>query len=121
MRTSLTLLHLLLLGVFVSPNQVFAQMPEQGELTWEEFVESYEATFRSEDEADEVNMDELLLLEQLVQHPMQLNRLTREDLLLLPFLAEQQVDSILDYRKRKYGFRSMGELQLVSGIDFFAR
>ena len=121
MRTSLTLLHLLLLGVFVSPNQVFAQMPEQGELTWEEFVESYEATFRSEDEADEVNMDELLLLEQLVQHPMQLNRLTREDLLLLPFLAEQQVDSILDYRKRKYGFRSMGELQLVSGLDFFAR
>ena len=65
-------------------------------------MESYEATFRSEDEADEVNMDELLLLEQLVQHPMQLNRLTREDLLLLPFLAEQQVDSILDYRKRKY-------------------
>ncbi|MFR1986824.1 MAG: hypothetical protein ACLS29_00925 [Prevotellamassilia sp.] len=96
-------------------------MPEQGELTWEEFVESYESTFRSEDEADEVNMDELLLLEQLVQHPMQLNRLTREDLLLLPFLAEQQVDSILDYRKRKYGFRSMGELQLVSGLDFFAR
>lgn len=91
-------------------------------LSWEEFAEVYLNNSNSYDaDAEGATYDELERLEEIYQHPLQLNRCTRRQLLELPFLTEAQTDSLIAYRERKHGLLSLGELQLIQGFDYFTR
>lgn len=48
--------------------------------------------------------------------PLDLNRVTAEDLLLLPGIGESLASEIITYRERRKGFRSVEELKEVKGI-----
>lgn len=107
------LLVALLCGVVT---ELRAQMKQEAELNWEDFLSEYCP-------ADEEGLDvqQLEWLESLAQSPLQINRASRENLLQLPFLSTAQVDSLLAYRERKKGFLSPGDWMMVSGMDFTTR
>lgn len=111
---------LLLFTLLCLPFAMRAQMPDRPWITWEEFVAEYTDLTQETEEAP-LLQETLDRLEQVAAAPMQLNRATRSDLLTLPFLSEAQVDSIVAYRRVKRGFKALGELQFVSGIDYFTR
>ncbi len=127
-RHSLSLFHslmlmtrlLLILTLFCLPLVSWGQMAGHPWITWEEFVAEYTDLVQETEEEPLLN-ETLDRLEQLTATPLQLNRATRSDLLLLPFLSEAQVDSLIAYRKAKRGLKALGELQLVSGMDYFTR
>lgn len=99
-----------------------AQSNEAPYISWDDFVQSYleSSLVPSEDqEGDEADLRERL--ENISQNPLQINLLQRKDLLQFPFIDEAQADSILSYREQKRGFVSLGELQLIKGIDYYAR
>ena len=95
--------------------QLYAQMPyREIYSSWEEFLEHY-----AEDE--NLSQDELEHLNILHQQPLNLNVADKETLLQLPFLTEQQVDSLIAYREMKRQFLTLGELQFISGWDTSTR
>lgn len=57
-----------------------------------------------------------ILLEK-VEHPINLNQTTREDLEQLPFLTSQQIEQILEYINRYGPMRSFGELMMLTTLD----
>ena len=99
---------------------VQAQISSAPTLFWDDFVSEY---FTQSDPLDDEmqSNEEIEWLENFSQHPLQVNRTTREELLALPFLNAAQVDSLLSYRDKKYGIYSLGELQLISGWDYYTR
>lgn len=48
--------------------------------------------------------------------PLDLNRVSAEDLCLIPGIGESLAREIVTYRERRKGFRSVGELKNVKGI-----
>ena len=60
--------------------------------------------------------DELEQLEQLRLHPLDVNRSTRSDWELLPFLSESDISILLDYRARYGDLLSLNELYAVPGL-----
>lgn len=89
-------------------------------ITWEDFVQSYLDPYQADNDND-TDVDLKERLEVLAQHPMQINLLGRDDLLQLPFITGEQADSLLSYRAKKHGFVSLGELQLIRGMDYYTR
>ncbi len=89
-----------------------AQTDEQA---WDEFSEAH---LNAAEEEEDGLYDRL---QELHNNPIDINRATREDLLLLPFLGEEQVDSLLAYRERKHGLLSFGELQFISRLSYYDR
>ncbi len=87
--------------------------PGEPFIGWGEFVSEY---FDGED-SGAAAADALERLEELHAAPLNLNAASRTELLALPFLRAAQADSILAYRERKGGFVSLGELQLVRGLE----
>ncbi len=61
------------------------------------------------------------LLCELEQHPMDINRATREQLEELPFLSAQQVEGIMAYLWRYGRMESMGELAMIRELDYTQR
>ncbi len=49
--------------------------------------------------------------------PLDLNRVSMEDLCLIPGIGESLAKEIVSYRERRKGFRSVEELKNVKGID----
>ncbi|MDD4823051.1 MAG: helix-hairpin-helix domain-containing protein [Bacteroidales bacterium] len=66
------------------------------------------------EEAPQELRDELLFLS---QHPINLNRLSRERLKQIPFLRDYQIDQILLYFATHKRFETLYELQLIKGMD----
>lgn len=99
---------------------LFAQLPQGAWLTWEDFVAEY-VDGNEWAEGKEPTDEQLEWLEGLALQPLQLNRMARGELIALPFVSEAQADSIVAYRTAKQGIRSLGELQLISGIDYYTR
>ena len=60
-------------------------------------------------------------LEEVAQHPVNLNTATREELERMPFLTASQVEDILFYIYRYGQLKSMSELTLISSIDWYQR
>lgn len=60
-------------------------------------------------------------LEEMAQHPVNLNTATREELECMPFLTASQVEDILFYIYRYGQLKSMSELTLISSIDWYQR
>ena len=52
----------------------------------------------------------------LTKHPLDLNKITREQLEALPGVGPSLAQKILDYRAQNSGFKSVDELDSVSGI-----
>lgn len=57
-------------------------------------------------------------LQQLADHPIDLNHTNREDLEQLPFLSAQQVMDIMEYLDRYGPMRSMNELKMIRSLDY---
>ena len=85
-------------------------------LTWEDFVENYCERETGDVSDDGKNDGYLQQLQELHARPYNINTVSREALLGIPFLSEEQADSILSYRRQKRFFRTLGELQFVSPL-----
>ena len=60
-------------------------------------------------------------LAEMAASPINLNQTTREELEGLPFLTALQVEDIMAYIHRYAPIRSLGELKMVSSLDFHTR
>ena len=80
-----------------------------GELSTQEDVESAEWE------------DTYEMLCDLEQHPLDINTATREQLLQFPFLTEQQVEDLQVYIYYYGGMKTLGELAMVTSIDYHTR
>ena len=84
-------------------------------------VTTWEQTMQDElpagDEEAESWEDLYDLLCELEQHPIDLNRATREDLEQLPFLTERQVCDIVEYLYRYGPMKTKNELRMVESLD----
>lgn len=69
----------------------------------------------AESELDLVNFyDDMIFLS---EHPININKATREELEKLYFLSDIQIDNILYYLYRNKSLKTIYELQLIDGID----
>ncbi len=87
--------------------------------SWEEFVEKF-----SVDEYDDGREDLNLLferLEELHEHPFNLNAATKEDLEQLPFLDGNDIEEILAYIYLHGPMQSLGELMLIEELGWQTR
>ena len=60
-------------------------------------------------------------LEELAQHPLNLNTATRDEMEHLPFLTPSQVEDIQAYLYRYHGMKTMAELALIPSISWYQR
>ena len=82
-------------------------------MSWDDFMAEYSG------DGEEVLDDETIdLLERLHSSPLNINTASRQQLLSIPFLAPEQADSLLAYRRQKRMFRSLGELLFFKNIDY---
>ena len=100
----------LVTAFFVTLEPLFAQQP----LTWEE---AWQAYVTAEDQEEEDGEEDYELLAQLADHPLELNRATREELEQLPFLSAQQVMDLQEYCRHYGPVRSLGELRMIRSLD----
>lgn len=63
---------------------------------------------------DEESINELM---ELHTHPLDINTLKREDLQMLPFLSEEQVEEIVVYAELNHPVLSLGELMFVRSLS----
>lgn len=91
---------------------VFSQDPIVNE--WESVMEQIAVT----DEYTDVNWDhELEELTNRLDQPLNLNEVTKEKLLIFPFLTELQIEDLLAYLYINGPMQSVYELQLVESMD----
>lgn len=105
--TSLCTLLLILL-----PNSSFAQT----ELGWEELMQQLAEEMVEADDQQQWESEQEML-EDLHERPIDINSVSREQLLTLPFLDEQAADGILNYIALNGPFRSLGELRFIHDIS----
>ena len=88
----------------------------QSTLSWDEFMQQLaeEAVDESHQQEWEAQME---ALSDLHDHPIDLNRATREQLQQLPFLSETAIDALLDYLSMHGPMRTLGELLLVGRLS----
>ncbi len=86
--------------------------------SWEEFVEKISA-----DEDNEYGYLNSLLddLEELHENPFNLNTATKDDLKQLPFMDDVTIEEILAYIYRYGPLQSLGELKMISQLDYQVR
>lgn len=110
----------LVAAILLLPVALAAQTAASGGegTTWQEVWQELTSTDDLDDDGEEAWADAYSLLEELAAHPIDFNRATRAQLEQLPFLGEQQVADLLDYRLRYGSMRSAGELRMVRSLDF---
>lgn len=81
--------------------------------SWEEYLDELIAT---DDESGDYE-ETFHILSDLAEHPININKATREDLEQIPFLSAQQIEDLLAYVYQYGGFKSMGELQMIASLD----
>ena len=94
----------------------FLSAAAQQVYSWDDFVQEYAA----DDEAlldEEERLVYLEELKQLHEHPMNINSASIEDFQQLPFLNEQQIESIHAYIYLHGEMKTLGELLLLPLID----
>ena len=93
------------------------------EYPWENFLEEYMryVDALSEDGDGVTRYDWLEELEELHHQRLDLNAVSRDDLLRLRFLSEEVADSIIARREKLRGFYDIGDLMTVSGLNFMDR
>lgn len=86
----------------------------QNALTWEDFVESYADESYEDSELDTELFE---TLQELHSHPLNINTVTKDELLTLPFISEEQANDILYYISKNGAMASLGELMLINSMD----
>ncbi|MDO4715490.1 MAG: helix-hairpin-helix domain-containing protein [Bacteroidales bacterium] len=86
--------------------------------SWAQFEEDY--LYNANITEDNSVIDEDLLRE-LLANPINLNTAEREELEQLPFLDDEQISALLDYRQYNGQILSLGELLLVWRMDWKTR
>ena len=87
-------------------------------MAWEDFVAVMMEENNEEDAVDEETMERLYAL---YGNPMDINEASREDLEALPFLSEEDVENILQYRETNGRMESLGELMMVKNLGMKER
>lgn len=82
--------------------------------SWEEYFSGMGQLEDAESEGWEQIYDEL---SELHANKIDLNKCTREDLEQLPFLSEQQIMDIMEYRDRAKRFETFVELRLIPSLE----
>ena len=113
MKTSL----LVLLTIALCAIKATAQQPADSTHAWQSLWQENMMNFEDEDD-NALSGENLELLQELAEHPIDLNRATRDDLERLPFLSAQQVMDFMEYRDRYGPLRSMGEIRLIRSMDY---
>ena len=103
--------HWLALLLLLIVHTSVAQQQQTWEQVWQEVMMPEDV----EEEGWAAYYDQL---QQLADHPIDLNHTTREDLEQLPFLSEQQVMDIIEYLDRYGPMRSMNELKMIRSLDY---
>ena len=98
-------------------NTAVASVSDNHTMSWEQFVERMMGEeWNSDDEA--VDDDELLqTLYELYLHPLNINEVAKEDLLVLPFIDEEKANEIMSYIDHNRPMRSFGELMLIGTLS----
>ena len=98
----------------LSNSSAFCQVGQEVErMSWEDFVE----VMADENDEDGGVDDEMLEgLYELHTHPLNVNTLTREDLEMLPFLGEEQIEGIVRYLEKNRPVMSLGELMMIGSL-----
>lgn len=109
MRWTFSLLFLLLGLSVVSPAGA------QTQPSWEQLFHEL-MTVEDGESADWEETFELL--SELAAHPMDVNTVSREQLEMLPFLTSQHVEELMEYRHRYGGMKSLGELYMITSLDY---
>ena len=114
-KPSNTFLAFLLLCTFIGSclQQTMAQTP----MKWEDFVENMTDEYQENDIEPSTFED----LYEIYLHPINLNNTTYDELRQLPFLTDIQINAILYHVLTNYPMRSLGELMLISSIDYTTR
>lgn len=86
--------------------------------SWQQVYDEVMTSSVDDDEAGEALEDSYELLEQLADHPLNLNTATRQELEQLPFLSAQQVMDLQEYIYHYGPMRSLGELRMVRSLDY---
>ena len=90
----------------------------QEQRPWEQYLNE---VMTAEDAGSATWEETYELLCGLEQHPMDINRVTREQLEELPFLSAQQVEGIMEYLWRYGRIESLGELAMIRELDYSQR
>ena len=90
----------------------------QEQRPWEQYLNE---VMTAEDAGSATWEETYDLLCELEQHPMDINRVTREQLEELPFLSAQQVEGIMEYLWRYGRIESLGELAMIRELDYSQR
>jgi len=105
-HTTLFALLLLLLGAAPATAQV-----ESG---WERYLDR---TAGQEDMENEAWSDTYETLDDLAEHPLDINTATREDLAQLPFLSDGEIEAIHYYIYKNGRLRTLSELAMVAELS----
>ena len=88
-------------------------MRAQEQHGWEQYLNQ---VMTAEDMASEQWQENYDLLCELEQHPININKTTREELEQIPFLSTQQVEALMEYLYRYDSMKSLAELQMIKEI-----
>lgn len=88
----------------------------QGTASWEQYLNELSDTEDFESVSWEQYHD---ILSEYAEQPMNLNTATREDLEILPFLGDQQIEDILAYIYQYGEMKSLGELAMIPSINWY--
>ncbi|MBO4611697.1 MAG: hypothetical protein J5671_00835 [Bacteroidaceae bacterium] len=86
--------------------------------TWQDFVDEVADDEYAEQQGWTEHMEELA---QLAAHPLDINTATREQLGMIPFLSEEQIEDIHTYIFLHRGMRTISELMAIESIDYRTR
>ena len=108
-RTFAFMKHGLIALLLITTLTATAQQQQTWEQVWQEVMSP-------EDMEEEEWEDYYERMQQLADHPLDLNQVTREELEQLPFLSDQQVMDLMEYLDRYGPMRSMGELRMIASM-----
>ena len=89
-----------------------------GQDNWQDAFRQWMTVEDMEEGYDEYMMEQLA---EIAASPINLNQTTREELEALPFLSATQVEEIVEYIYRYAPIRSLGELKMITSLDFHTR
>ena len=107
-----------LLFVCLMPVMVLAQKEITAATPWQQYLDQLSDVEDFEDQSWEEYED---VLNELAEHPININTATTEDLQRLPFLTAQQIEDIEAYIYRYGAMKSLGELAMINGMSWALR
>lgn len=107
-----------LLFVCLMPVMVLAQKEITAATPWQQYLDQLSDVEDFEEQSWEEYED---VLNELAEHPININTATTEDLQRLPFLTAQQIEDIEAYIYRYGTMKSLGELAMINGMSWVQR